>query len=56
MEQLISNVLEKMSEIEYGWVDRNGEIHKKAKKTFFLNNYHLQSIDETLGYKVGTCW
>ena len=56
MDQLINKVLEKMSEIEYGWVDRNGEIHRKAKKTFFLNNYHLQSIDETLGYKVGTCW
>ena len=56
MDQLIDKVLEKMSEIEYGWVDKNGDVHKKAKKSFFLNNYHLQSIDETLGYKVGTCW
>ena len=56
MEQLIDKVLNKMSEIEYGWVDKNGDIHRRAKKSFFLKNYHFQSIDETLGYKVGTCW
>ena len=56
MDQNIEKILNLLNEISYGWVDKEGNIHTKAKRSIFINNYHLQSIDETLGYKVGTCW
>lgn len=56
MEQKINKILEKMKDIKYGWIDRNGVIHKKAGRNFFINNYKLQTIEETIEYKVGTCW
>ena len=52
----ISKILEKLKEIKYGWVDKDGVIHQKAGRNFFINNYRLQTIEETLEYKVGTCW
>lgn len=56
MKDVLKNVLAQLNEIKYGWVDKYGIVHKKARKDFFLQNYRLQSIDETLKYKVGTCW
>lgn len=56
MIEKINEVLEKLKEIKYGWVDKNGIVHKKAGRNFFINNYRLQTIEETLAYKVGTCW
>lgn len=56
MVEEINKVLNKLKEIKYGWVDKNGVIHQKAGRNFFINNYRLQTIEETLEYKVGTCW
>lgn len=56
MKQKINEILEKLKEIKYGWIDKNGVIHQKAGRNFFINNYKLQTIEETIEYKVGTCW
>ena len=56
MVEEINKILEKLKEIKYGWADKNGVIHQKAGRNFFINNYRLQTIEETLEYKVGTCW
>ncbi len=56
MKEKINQTLEKLKEIKYGWVDEYGTIHKKANRNFFINNYKLQTIEETIEYKVGTCW
>ena len=48
--------MEYLDNIEYGWVDKYGVIHRKSGRDFYIANYHLQSPDETLKYKVGTCW
>ena len=56
MVEEINKILEKLKEIKYGWADKNGVIHQKAGRNYFINNYRLQTIEETLEYKVGTCW
>ena len=56
MKEKINEVLEKLKEIKYGWIDNSGIVHKKAGRNFFINNYRLQTIEETIEYKVGTCW
>ncbi len=56
MIEKINEVLEKLKEIKYGWIDNSGIVHKKAGRNFFINNYRLQTIEETIEYKVGTCW
>lgn len=56
MENKLKSILVELEKIEYGWADQYGVIHKKAGKDYFIHNYRLQSIDETLKYKVGTCW
>ena len=53
---MIDDILNKVKEISYGWIDSNKIVHHNAKKNFFLENYKLQTIEETLKYKVGTCW
>ena len=53
---MIDDILNKVKEIDYGWIDSNKIVHHNAKKNFFLENYKLQTIEETLKYKVGTCW
>ena len=56
MEEKLLQILEKMKEIEYGWVDKYGVVHKSSKRDFFIQNYRLQKLEDTLKYKVGTCW
>ena len=56
MENTIFSILDKMKEIKYGWVDQYGVVHKNAGRNFFIKNYRMQTIEETLKYKVGTCW
>ena len=56
MEKKLLSILDKMKEIEYGFVDDYGIIHRKSSKEFFINNYKLQTIEDTLKYKIGTCW
>lgn len=53
---MIDNILNKIKEIDYGWVDQNKIVHHSSKRNFFLENYKLQTIEDTLKYKVGTCW
>lgn len=40
--------------IEYGWIDINGNKHLKTMKEF-RKLYRTMSIDEILKYKIGTC-
>ena len=40
--------------IEYGWIDINGNKHLNTMKEF-RKIYKTLSIDEILKYKVGTC-
>ena len=40
--------------IEYGWIDINGEQHLNTMKNF-RRIYRTMSIDEILKYKIGTC-
>ena len=51
---VIEKTIENLNEIKYGWIDKDGNIYKKSTKDFFMNNYHLMSIDEIRGYGVGT--
>lgn len=55
MEEKLNNILNKIN-IDYGFVDKYGIIHKNIKKKFYLENYHLESIEEIIKYNVGTCW
>ena len=48
-------VMKKMSEIEYGWVDKDN--HKYIEDyEFFANKYLLQSPNEVIKNKLGVCW
>ena len=40
--------------IEYGWIDINGNKHLNTMKEF-RRIYRTMSIDEILEYKIGTC-
>ena len=40
--------------IEYGWIDINGNMHLNTMKDF-RRIYRTMSIDEILKYRVGTC-
>ena len=43
-----------MQDIEYGWVDKDGNRHCKMEG--FSDNYHLQLPDELQASKLGVCW
>lgn len=51
-EQEIMNI---MSQIEYGWVDKNHQKHEIMDDTL-SDNYQLQSPKELLKSKLGFCW
>lgn len=44
-----------MSDIKYGWIDKNGNKHYDVDDDF-STNYSLQSPEEILVNKVGVCW
>lgn len=49
------DILEFMNEnIEYGWIDINGNKHIREMKNF-RRLYKVSSINETLSSKLGTC-
>lgn len=56
MKDKLYEILNKLDDIHYGWVDRYNVVHKQSKKDFFINNYKFMSIEETLNNKVGTCF
>lgn len=45
-----------MKDIKYGWVDKYNVVHSHSKLQYFLDNYLYMSIEDTLKYKVGTCF
>ncbi len=49
------DIMEVMKTIEYGWVDKDNNKHKKISKEM-LNKYKLQSPKEVLKNKIGVCW
>ena len=54
MNKDIESVLERLDQIKYGWIGRDKVLHKYSKQDFFLSNYKLMSIEETLSNNVGT--
>lgn len=56
MNEKMDNILNKMKEISYGWVDDYDVIHRYAKRQFFLENYRFMPIDKILDKRVGTCF
>ena len=54
MNKDIESVLERLDQIKYGWIGKDKVLHKYSKQDFFLSNYKLMSIDETLSNNVGT--
>ena len=54
MNKDIESVLERLDIIKYGWIGKDKVLHKYSKQEFFLDNYRLMSIDETLSNNVGT--
>ena len=49
-----SDILNYMDNIEYGYIDLNGEKHINSLKGF-RKNYRTLSIERILEYKIGTC-
>lgn len=56
MEEKINDILNKMKEISYGWIDKYNMLHRHSKRNFFLENYQFMSIEQILNSKVGTCF
>ena len=54
MNKDIESVLERLDQIKYGWIGKDKVLHKYSKQDFFLSNYRLMSIEETLSNNVGT--
>lgn len=52
----ITDIYEIINNIEYGWVDKNGENHIKLEPALFYGNYQLQTPTELLESKIGVCW
>lgn len=50
-----NGIMNELDFIDYGWVDKNNNIHKIVDETF-SSNYKLQSPKEVLQNKVGVCW
>lgn len=50
------DIYERLSNIQYGWVDKNKEQHIKLEPTLFSEIYMLQNPEELLDSKIGVCW
>ena len=55
MKDKILNILEDIN-IDYGFVDKYGIRHRNIKKNYYLENYQLQTIEDTIKYNIGTCY
>lgn len=51
----VNEIMEKMKDIKYGWIDKKNVIHSVVDE-LFSGNYKLQSPKETIKNKVGVCW
>ena len=47
-------IMKKMDEIEYGWVDKDNKKHIKLEG--FADNFRLQTPEELIKNKLGVCW
>lgn len=56
MEEKLLLILKNAEEIEYGFIAKDGTIHHNAKMKYYLSNYHFSSVEDTLKYKIGTCY
>ena len=50
-----NKIMNLMEDIEYGWIDKDGNKHIKDFDTF-SDDYVLQSPEEVIKNKVGVCW
>lgn len=48
-------IMQLMEDVEYGWIDNNGNKNKEVNN-LFSNNYRLQSPKEVIKSKIGICW
>ncbi|MDE5539445.1 MAG: hypothetical protein K2J20_03040 [Bacilli bacterium] len=57
MEQVnnVMEILNKLSDIEYGWMDIDKNVYKDSEKGF-KKKYVLSSPEEVITNKVGTCF
>ena len=56
MNEKLQEIINEVKQIGYGFVTSDGVIHKNAKREYYLSNYRLMSVSDTLKYKVGTCY
>lgn len=57
MKEEIKNLLNKMSEFEYGWIDKTGYKYvNKIAKNKFITDYYLQNPKDMDKTKIGICW
>ena len=50
----MKDIMKLMDEIDYGWVDKDGNKHIKLQG--FADNYRLQTPEELIKNKLGVCW
>jgi hypothetical protein len=50
-----NGIMNELDFIDYGWVDKNNNIHKIVDEAF-SSNYKLQSPKEVVQNKIGVCW
>jgi hypothetical protein len=50
-----NQIMNMMNEIEYGWIDKNGNKNYVVDESF-SDNYFLQSPKQLLDTKIGVCW
>lgn len=55
MNKNVDRIINVLNQIEYGWVDKNGNIYNEVND-LFSDNYVLESPDEVLKNKVGVCF
>lgn len=48
-------IMEKMKNIKYGWIDKKSDKNSVTDK-FFSENYRLQNPKEVIKNKIGVCW
>ncbi len=48
-------IMDFMNNIDYGWIDKDGNKHQQADQTF-SKHYILQSPSEVIANKIGVCW
>lgn len=55
-ENTANNIMGSMSNIDYGWVGIDGNIHKGDDFDSFYLDYILQSPEQVLDNNIGVCW